>query len=69
MSAHLKGPSWGEVFETTDAEPARISLAADPARRTVAGVACRWGFHSPSRFAVLYRQACGVLPSHTIHRN
>jgi len=44
-------------------------LAADPARRTVAGVAYRWGFHSPSRFAVLYRQAYGVLPSHTIHQN
>jgi AraC-like DNA-binding protein len=44
-------------------------LAADPARRTVAGVAYRWGFHSPGRFAVLYRQAYGVLPSHTIHQN
>ena len=44
-------------------------LAADPARRTVAGVACRWGFHSPSRFAVLYRQAYGVPPSHTIQQD
>ena len=44
-------------------------LAADPARRTVAGVAYRWGFHSPGRFAVLYRQAYGVPPSHTIHQN
>jgi len=43
-------------------------LAADPAKRTVAGVAYRWGFHSPSRFAVLYRQAYGVPPSHTIRQ-
>jgi transcriptional regulator GlxA family with amidase domain len=47
----------------------RDLLAADPARRTVAGVAYRWGFHSPGRFAVLYRQAYGVPPSHTIHQN
>lgn len=47
----------------------RDLLAADPARRTVAGVAYRWGFHSSSRFAVLYRQAYGVPPSHTIHQN
>ena len=44
-------------------------LAADPASRTVAGVAGRWGFHSPSRFAGLYREAYGVLPSDTIHQN
>ena len=44
-------------------------LAADPATRTVAGVAYRWGFHNPGRFAVLYRQAYGVPPSHTIHQN
>ena len=47
----------------------RDLLAADPARRTVAGVAYRWGFHSPGRFAVLYRQAYGVPPSHTINQN
>jgi AraC-like DNA-binding protein len=44
-------------------------LAADPARHTIAGIAGRWGFPSPSRFAVLYRQAYGVPPSHTIHQN
>jgi transcriptional regulator GlxA family with amidase domain len=47
----------------------RDLLAADLARQTVAGVACRWGFHSPGRFAVLYRQAYGVPPSHTIRQN
>jgi hypothetical protein len=28
--------------------------------------ACRWGFSSPSRFAVYYRHAYGVLPVHTL---
>lgn len=33
---------------------------------TVTQVAARWGFASPSRFAASYRDAYGVLPSHTL---
>ena len=41
-------------------------VAADPAEQTVTGIAYRWGFPSPSRFAVYYRDAYGVLPGHTL---
>lgn len=34
---------------------------------TVTGIATRWGFHQPSRFAAAYRAAYGVLPSHTLN--
>lgn len=44
----------------------RDLLAADPAKQTVTAIACRWGFSSPSRFAVYYRHAYGVLPVHTL---
>jgi AraC-like DNA-binding protein len=44
----------------------RDLVAADPARQTVTAIACRWGFSSPSRFAVYYRHAYGVLPAHTL---
>jgi AraC-like DNA-binding protein len=40
--------------------------AADPAEETVTGIAYRWGFPSPSRFAVYYREVYGVLPGHTL---
>jgi AraC-like DNA-binding protein len=40
--------------------------AADPARRTVAGVAARWGFTHLGRFAAMYRQHYGVAPSQTL---
>jgi AraC-like DNA-binding protein len=40
--------------------------AADPAEQTVTGIAYRWGFPSPSRFAVYYRAVYGVLPGHTL---
>ncbi len=40
--------------------------AADPAEQTVTSIAYRWGFPSPSRFAVYYRDAYGVLPGHTL---
>jgi len=43
-------------------------LAADPARETITTVSYRWGFASPSRFAASYRQAYGVLPSHTLRQ-
>jgi AraC-like DNA-binding protein len=40
---------------------------ADPASgTTVTGVALRWGFSSPSRFAEGYRCIFGVPPSHTL---
>jgi AraC-like DNA-binding protein len=43
-------------------------LHADPARQTVSGIAARWGFASHSRFTTYYRNAYGVLPSHTLQR-
>jgi AraC-like DNA-binding protein len=44
----------------------RDLLTADPARTTVTAVAYRWGFASPGRFAMQYRDAYGVSPSHTL---
>ena len=41
-------------------------VAADPAQQTVTAIAYRWGFPSPSRFAVYYRDVYGVLPGHTL---
>jgi AraC-like DNA-binding protein len=43
-------------------------LAADPEHTTVAAVAYRWGFPTPSRFGAYYRQAYGTPPSHTLGR-
>jgi AraC-like DNA-binding protein len=43
----------------------RDLLAAGPAGPTVTAVSVRWGFSSSSRFAAYYREAFGVLPSHT----
>lgn len=42
-------------------------LDADPGRETVAAVASRWGFSSPSAFSAYYRDAYGTLPSRTLH--
>lgn len=44
----------------------RQLAAADPQHESVTAVAYRWGFTSSSRFAAYYRQAYGVLPSHTL---
>ncbi|SES32983.1 helix-turn-helix transcriptional regulator [Lentzea albida] len=42
-------------------------LAADPTTgATVAEIAARWGFAKPGNFAVAYRKAYGVPPSHTL---
>lgn len=41
-------------------------VAGDPAAQTVTGIAYRWGFPSPSRFAVYYRDVYGVLPGHSL---
>jgi AraC-like DNA-binding protein len=43
----------------------RDLLAAGPTGPTVTAVSVRWGFSSSSRFAAYYREAFGVLPSHT----
>ncbi|WP_459959311.1 helix-turn-helix transcriptional regulator [Nocardia sp. IFM 10818] len=40
---------------------------ADPTQgATVEGIAVRWGFTHPARFAAWYRQTYTVLPSHTL---
>jgi AraC-like DNA-binding protein len=44
----------------------RQLVAADPEHESVTAVAYRWGFFSPSRFAAYYREAYGVLPSHSL---
>jgi len=44
----------------------RQLAAADPQHESVTSVAYRWGFANSSRFAAYYRQAYGVLPSHTL---
>jgi transcriptional regulator GlxA family with amidase domain len=44
----------------------RELTAADPTEQTVTGIAYRWGFPSPSRFAAYYRDVYGVLPGHTL---
>ncbi|WP_242911361.1 helix-turn-helix domain-containing protein [Actinomadura terrae] len=41
--------------------------AADPATTTVTGVAARWGFLHPGRFAAAYKAAYGHPPSGTLH--
>ncbi|MGZ0145860.1 helix-turn-helix domain-containing protein [Kribbella sp. WER1] len=43
-------------------------LAADPAERTVAAVAARWGFHHHGRMTAAYRELYGELPSTTLAR-
>lgn len=43
-------------------------LTADPTRTTIAAIAYRWGFLSPSRFSAYYRRAYGTTPSQTLHR-
>jgi AraC-like DNA-binding protein len=44
----------------------RELLAASPGAVTITDVAYKWGFASPSRFALQYRNAYGVLPSQTL---
>ncbi|GAA2978294.1 helix-turn-helix transcriptional regulator [Actinokineospora diospyrosa] len=40
--------------------------AASPGQTTVTAVAARWGFLNAGRFTGYYREAFGVLPSHTL---
>jgi AraC-like DNA-binding protein len=49
-------------------EAARADLAAGGPGVTVAGVAARWGYASPRRFAVRYAERFGELPSATLGR-
>ncbi|WP_328936371.1 AraC family transcriptional regulator [Streptomyces tauricus] len=59
-TAHLRWVRLGHAH--------RELRAADPGTGvTVTGIAARWGFHQPSRFAAAYRAAYGVLPSRTLH--
>lgn len=44
-------------------ERCRRDLAREPAHRTVAAVARRWGFVSPSHFSRAFRAAYGMAPS------
>ncbi|MFC9221052.1 helix-turn-helix transcriptional regulator [Streptomyces hygroscopicus] len=39
---------------------------ADPQTATVTGIAARWGFFHPARFAALYRETYGTTPSATL---
>jgi AraC-like DNA-binding protein len=43
--------------------------AASPSQTTVAAVAARWGFYSPSRFSTHYRAAFGELPRDTLRHS
>jgi len=43
-------------------------LEADPAKRTVAEIAARWGFHHHGRMAAVYRDLYGEAPSVTLSR-
>ncbi|GEL25958.1 AraC family transcriptional regulator [Pseudonocardia sulfidoxydans NBRC 16205] len=60
-SAHLRGVRLDAAH--------RDLVAADPtADATVASVAARWGFVSPSRFADSYRDRFGCAPGETLGR-
>ena len=50
-------------LECADAE---LRAAGPGSGLTVAAVARRWGWASPSQFTAAYRQRFGVLPSHTL---
>ncbi|WP_344652381.1 helix-turn-helix transcriptional regulator [Cryptosporangium japonicum] len=45
----------------------RALLAANPRDTTVGAIAARYGFADHSRFAAIYRQTYGVLPSSSLH--
>jgi AraC-like DNA-binding protein len=44
----------------------RALRRADPGETTVSGIARRYGFGEPGRFAALYRAQFGELPSTTL---
>ena len=43
-------------------------LGVLPPTSTVAGIAARWGFGHPGRFATAYRARFGEPPGTTLHR-
>ncbi|MCJ8504309.1 helix-turn-helix transcriptional regulator [Kocuria flava] len=42
-------------------------LSADPSTSTVAGIAARWGFAHPGRFAAVYRERYGHGPAESLY--
>ena len=55
-----------EYLRSVRLDRARADLAAGGPGVTVAGVAARWGYASPRRFAARYRERFGELPSATL---
>jgi AraC-like DNA-binding protein len=67
---HPLGLTPAQYLRRTRLDAAHRDLAAgDPtAGDTVKGIAARWGFAHPGRFAQYYRQVYGVTPRHTLDR-
>lgn len=57
-----------EVLRRLRLDRARSELRSSDGTATVAGVARRWGFANPSRFAEAYRRAFGESPAQTLRR-
>jgi AraC-like DNA-binding protein len=65
---HVGATPLGELRRLRLAEVRSELLAADPAERTVAEIAVRWGFHHHGRMAAAYLEQYGELPSTTLAR-
>ncbi|MER7247475.1 helix-turn-helix domain-containing protein [Kribbella sp. NPDC000426] len=65
---HVGATPLAELRRLRLAEVRSELLAADPAERTVAEVAVRWGFHHHGRMAAAYLEQYGELPSTTLSR-
>ena len=65
---HVGTTPLGELRRLRLAEVRSELLAADPAGRTVAEIAARWGFHHHGRMAAAYLEQYGELPSTTLAR-
>ena len=65
---HVGATPLGELRRLRLAEVRSELLAADPADRTVAEIAVRWGFHHHGRMAAAYLEQYGELPSTTLTR-
>ena len=63
---HVGATPLGELRRLRLAEVRSELLAADPAERTVAEIAVRWGFHHHGRMAAAYLEQYGELPSTTL---
>ncbi|MFE4669728.1 helix-turn-helix transcriptional regulator [Streptomyces sp. NPDC056716] len=65
---HLDTTPLAHVRRVRLAHAHRDLAAADPGDGfTVTGIAARWGFHHPGRFASVYRAAYGRAPHRTLH--